>query len=178
MALKCMILENNESREERHAAIEKAVSEYLKQDVQIEYSSKGKPSLVGMESQKHISVARAGDKLLVAVNDTPIGIDIEYLPAYDEDKLDFGAMAEKYLSGEEAEYVHGSGAEGEKERFLKIWVRKEAYVKCAEKTVADFPSFSVVDGEKLLNKVSGISIRKFGFKFDGCEDYLMAIAGV
>ena len=178
MALKCIILENNPDREVRHAAVEQAVREYLNEDVRIEYSAKGRPSIVGSKEEKHISVTTTGSKMLVAVFENPIGLDGEYLPRYDSAKTDYAALAERFFSGDEAEYIRNESGESEKEKFLKIWVRKEAYVKCVGKTIADFPNFSVVDADKILNKVGSVTIRKFNIRFEGCEDYIFAIAGI
>ena len=178
MALKCIILENNPDREVRHAAVEQAVRDYLNEDVRIEYSSKGKPSIVGAKEEKHLSVTTTGNKMLVAVYENPIGLDGEYLPRYDGSKTDYAALAERFFSGDEAEYIRNESGESEKEKFLKIWVRKEAYVKCVGKTIADFPNFSVVDADKILSKVGSVTIRKFNIRFEGCEDYIFAIAGI
>lgn len=178
MGLKCIILENNPDQEVRHAAVEKAVRDYLKEDVHIRYSAKGKPSIIGCKESKYVSVTTTGDKMLVAVFEGPVGVDGEYLPRYEGRKTDFAALAERFFSGDEAEYVRTDGEESEKEKFMKIWVRKEAYVKCIEKTIADFPSFSVVEGDRILNRIGNVNLRKLTLKFEGSEDYIFAIAGV
>lgn len=180
MALKCIILKNNPDMEARHEAVQNAVRKYLASDtVNVVYAENGKPSIEGFDGKKYISVTTTGDKMIVALNDTPIGIDGEYLPRYAERKTDYSMLAERFLSGEESEYVRaGATVVDERERFLKIWTRKEAYVKCSGKTIADFPSFSVIEGDKFLPKVGSVSIRKFSISFEGSEDYLFAIAGV
>ena len=178
MGLKCIILDYNPDQEARHAAVEQAVRDYLKEDVHIRYSAKGKPSVTGSREPRYISVTTTGSKMLVAVFENPVGIDGEYLPRYENRKTDFAALAERFFSGDEAEYVRTEGEESEKEKFLKIWVRKEAYIKCVEKTIADFPSFSVVEGDRILNRIGSVNLRKFTIKFDGSEDYIFAIAGV
>ena len=107
-----------------------------------------------------------------------IGIDGEYLPRYAESRTDYAMLADRFFSGEESEYVRsGATVVDEKERFMKIWTRKEAYVKCTGKGVADFPSFSVVESDKLVAKLGNIPLKKFSINFEGCEDYLFAIAG-
>ena len=128
-------------------------------------------------AKKYISVTTTGEKMIVALSDTPVGIDGEYLPRY-EGKTDYSMLADRFFSGEEAEYIRaGATVVDEKDRFMKIWIRKEAFVKCSGKGVADFPNFSVVDGDKLLSKVGHTPIRKFSISFPGCEDYIFAIAG-
>ncbi len=180
MALKCIVLENDPDRETRHAAVQAAVRDYLKNDrATVVYSEKGRPSIEGAEPAKYIAVTTVEDKMLVAINDSPIGIDGEYLPKYENRKTDYTALAERFFSADEAEYVRdAAGTEDEPLRFLKVWTRKEAYVKCVGKTLADFPSFSVSDGERLLPKLSGVSLRKFSIAFENSEHYLFAIAGV
>jgi phosphopantetheinyl transferase len=107
-----------------------------------------------------------------------VGIDGEYLPRYKEGRTDYAMLADRFFSGEESEYLRsGATVADEKERFMKIWTRKEAYVKCTGKGVADFPSFSVVESDKIVSKLGNIPLRKFSITFEGCEDYLFAIAG-
>jgi len=178
MALKCFVLENDPNQEVRHAAVAKAVKNHLGESAEVEYSEKGKPSIVGTEDPHYISVTTTGEKMILAINDTPIGIDAEYLPRYEERKIDYIALAERFFSGDEAEYIRGEGEDKEKEKFIAVWTRKEAYVKCVGKTVSDFPSFSVVDGDRILTKLNGVSIRKFSIRFEGCENYVLAISGV
>lgn len=178
MALKCIILENNPDQAVRHAAVLEAVRKYLGSDeVTVEYAENGKPSIEG--AKKYISVTTTGEKMIVALNDSPIGIDGEYLPRYKEKKTDYSMLAERFFAGDESDYVRGGATTvDERERFFKVWTRKEAYVKCVGKTVADFPSFSVVEGDKLLPKIGSTTIRKFSISFEGSEDYLFAIAGI
>ena len=177
MALKCIVLENNPDREVRHAAVLEAVRKYLGSDeIMVNYGETGKPSITG--AKKYISVTTTGDKMIVALSDSPVGIDGEYLPRYAESRTDYAMLADRFFSGEESEYVRaGATVADEKERFMKLWIRKEAFVKCSGKGVADFPNFSVVDGDKILTKVGHTPIRKFSISFPGCEDYIFAIAG-
>ncbi len=177
MALKCIVLENNPDKEVRHAAVLEAVRKYFGSDeVMVNYGATGKPSITG--AKKYISVTTTGDKMIVALSDSPVGLDGEYLPRYSEGKTDYAILADRFFSGEESEYVHaGSTVAEEKDRFMKIWTRKEAYVKCTGKGVADFPAFSVLEGDKFLSKVGNIPLRKFSISFEGSENYLFAIAG-
>ena len=181
MALKTFILENSSTKKQRQSDIQKAVREYLKNPkVKVVYDEKGRPSIEGAEKKLHIAITRANTVMLVVIYEKPIGIDGEYLPRMlaPENKVDYMLLAERFFSVDESEYLRDSAHGTEKEVFAKIWVRKEAYVKAAGKTLADFPNFSVVDGSRLLPKVHGISLKKFSIKFEGCEDYLFVIAGI
>ena len=159
--------------------VQHAVKDYLGDPkAKVVYDEKGKPTVEGTEEKWHISVTTTGAVMLVALADCPIGIDGEYLPRFDapDNKIDYSALAERFFSEEEADYVRD--AADSTERFVRVWTRKEAYVKCAGKTLADFPNFSVVDGEKLAPKVRGVTIKKFGINFPGSNEYLFVIAGV
>ena len=180
MKLKVFVLENNSVKRTRHAETQKAVREYLggDQKIRVEYDDKGKPSVVGTEKKWHISVTTTGDVMLVALATQPVGIDGEYLPRFSapDNKIDYVALAERFFSEDEADYIRDCNDPAE--RFVKVWTRKEAYVKCAGKTLVDFPSFSVVEGDRLVGKLRGVPIKKFGITFPGSENYLFVIAGV
>lgn len=177
--LKTFVLENSKNKKTRHSLVSKAVKDYLgNQKAKVVYDEKGKPTVENTEMKYYISVTTTGDVMLCVLTDFPVGIDGEYLPRFDREGVrpDYVALAERFFSDDEAEFVRDGDGE-ETERFIRVWVRKEAYVKCAGKTLVDFPHFSVVNGNKVLPKVSGISIKKFDIKFPGSENYLFAIAG-
>lgn len=181
MALKVFILENNESEKKRREDIQNAVAKYLDSDsVKVVYDQNGKPSLEGSPKKLFISITCAHKVMLAVLYEKHIGIDGEYLPRIMDpnNKIDYTMLAERFFTVDESEFLRESAKEQEIENFVKIWVRKEAYVKAANKTLADFPNFSVVDNTRFLPKIGNISLKKFAIKFDGCEDYLFVIAGV
>ena len=140
----------------------------------------GKATVEGAEKKVYISITCANKVMLVALYEKPIGIDGEYLPRVlsGDNKVDYTMLADRFFAPEDSEFMHDTTRETEADTFLRIWVRKEAYVKAAGKTVAEFPKFSVVEGDRFLPKVNGITIKKFAIKFPECEDYLFAIAGL
>ncbi len=176
MELKTFILANSADKAERHAAVNAAVKGYYGDAANVEYSSQGVPSITGTEVQKYISITTCGNIMLCVVCSQPVGIDGEYLPRYKDSKMDYQGIAERFLSDDEAEFIRKG--DGDYERFVKVWTRKEAYVKCIGKGVAQFPQFNVCDGEKFVGKIGGVTIKKFSIKFDGSDDYMFAIAGV
>ena len=182
MALKCFVLSNEKDHEARVAAAQAFLREQFGNDaLTVEEGHKGRLVLngLGLEKVPYVSIAPAGEKMLVAVKESPVGLDGECLKAHEGKRVDYGMLAERFFSGEEAEYVRdGDTTTDEKDRFFKIWTRKKAYIKYLGKTVADFPNFSVVEGDKLLSKVGSVTLRKFSMNFEGSEDYLFAIAGV
>lgn len=181
MALKTFILENSSTKRKRQTDIQNAVREYLgAPKAKVVYDEKGRPTVENTDKKVHISITCAENVMLVVLYDKAIGIDGEYLPKLinPESKIDFTMLAERFFSEEEAEFLRDSSNEEEAENFVKIWVRKEAYVKAAGKTLAEFPNFSVVDNNRFVKKVNNVSIKLFAIKFPECENYLFAIAGI
>ncbi len=182
MALKVFVLENSTTKKKRQTDIQNSVREYLKNPkAKVVYNEEnGKVSVENTEKKVYISIARANTVMLAVLYEKPVGIDGEYLPraASKDNKVDYTMLAERFFSEEESEFMHDCTRETEAENFIRIWVRKEAYVKAAGKTIAEFPNFSVVDGMRFLPKVNNIPLKKFAIKFPECEDYLFVIAGV
>ena len=180
MALKTFILENDTTKKKRQTDVQNAVREYLKNPkAKVVYDEKGRPSVEGAENV-HISITCANKVMLLVIYEKAIGIDGEYLPniTAEGNKIDHMTLAERFFAYDEVEYLRDSARETERENFVKIWVRKEAYIKAAGKTLADFPNFSVVDGNRFAKKVHGVSIKAFAIKFEDCENYIFAIAGI
>ncbi len=178
MAIKTFVLEYIKDKEKRHAAIEQAVKNHLEdQDAEVLYNEKGKPYIKGAQKDQFISVTTTGSVLICVLSDKPVGVDGEHLVRFGPtNKTDYIAIAERFFTEEEAEYVREGN--GDPLRFVRVWVRKEAYVKLTGKGVSDFLNFSVSDGEKLLTRINGIPIKKFTISFPGSSEYLFAIAGV
>ena len=181
MALKTFILENSTTKKQRQSDVQKAVREYLKNPkAKVVYDEKGKATVENTENKVHIAITCTEKVMLVVLYEKPIGIDGEYLPyvCAPESKVDHMTLAERFFSYDEVEYLRDSTRETERENFVKIWVRKEAYIKAAGKSLAEFPNFSVVDGNRFAKKVHGVSIKAFAIKFPDCENYAFAIAGI
>ena len=76
MAVRIIVLENSQSRQDRHARLLEAVRRELKDDkLVIEYSDRGKPLISGRD--KHISVTTTGSYMVAALSDSAVGIDGE-----------------------------------------------------------------------------------------------------
>lgn len=181
MALKTFVLENSSTKKKRQTDIQNAVREYLKDPkAKVIYGEKGKITVESSVKKVHISLTCANNVMLVVLYEKAIGIDGEYLPRLlsADSKIDCSMLAERFFSDEEAEFLRDFTGEEEAMNFARIWVRKEAYVKAAGKSLAEFPNFSVVDNNRFLPKVNGVSIKLFSIKFPECEDYLFAIAGI
>lgn len=112
---------------------------------QIQVDEKGKPFLADLD-QVHFSISHTGDMWAVALDNKPIGLDIERKTRKPKDWL---ALAQRFLTDEEADYVGKYGQAG----FLRIWVRKEACLKLTGQGLSgNLNSFSLVRKQRLIRK--------------------------
>ena len=180
MALKTFIFENSDSKEKRHSQVQAALREYTGIDsAEVLYTSRGKPYVKGVPEDIYVSVTTADEVMVAAFSSKPVGIDGEHMARFENDtrerKPDYIALAERFFSSDEAEYVRDGSEEAE--RFAQIWVRKEAYVKYTGKGMSDFSNFSVTDGIKLFNKINGVAVKKLDVVFPGSNEYLFVAVG-
>ena len=98
-------------------------------DVTFTYGEKGKPHA---NVPIHFNVSHAGDFVLCAVADAPLGVDIEQIKPFR------AGLVGRYFTVAEADYVWGGNPLPAAEsiddpdtcaRFYCVWTAKEAYVK-------------------------------------------------
>ncbi len=88
-----------------------------------------------------ISISHSGERCLVALSDTEIGADIEYIQISTEHHA---RLSERYFTSEESDYVR----ESPNERFYAVWCAKESYIKyTGEGFSRPLSSFSVLKSE-------------------------------
>lgn len=176
LELKTFILKNDPDKEVRHEAVQRAVKKYLGDEAVVSYGPKGNPVITGTHDKRYLSVTTTGNIMLAVCANIPVGVDGEYLPRFNDSKTDFVALADRFFTEDEADFVRSN--ENDPLRFVRVWVRKEAYSKLTGNGISSFQSFSVTDGERFCSKVGDIPIKKFTVKFPDSENYLFAIAGV
>ena len=72
----------------------------------------------------HFNLSHAGERVMAVVDDGPVGCDVERIAPFDE------AVARECLTDEELNRVRCLSSGFERDRaFIRLWVRKEAYVK-------------------------------------------------
>lgn len=82
----------------------------------------GKPIIDGSPVQ--INLSHTNDTVLIAVASLPVGVDVESGSSGDP-----VALSRRFYSAAEAEWVQDEGPAGGEQRFLRLWVRKEAILK-------------------------------------------------
>lgn len=140
-------------------------------ELRYRYGAQGKPELdydamkIVLQEPIHFNMSHSGDYVVIAVSQSPVGVDIEYK------SKNHLSVAKRCFH--EKEYQSILSHETEKEqakRFLEIWTMKEAYVKCSGQGMSvPFNSFDVT-GEALNCRV----VDAF-HEMD--EGYIVAICG-
>ncbi len=114
-----------QSREQTNYLIQQSVEEYFKgknicfEKINVLRTEKGKPYIEN--SDIHIGVTHTEDLVMIGVCKTPFGIDAEKKDRKIRQKEN---IAKKFFSKNEIKLALKSD-----EEFLKLWVKKEAFVK-------------------------------------------------
>ncbi len=112
---------------------------HLSEDaIHIHHNEYGKPSVTLSEHKDlYFSISHAKATTVIAISDTPIGIDAEYITALSPDSISH------FLTEDERQYCTDSL------HTLEIWTKKEAVSKYLGYGLnMNFSSFSVLDTEK------------------------------
>ena len=100
---------------------------------EIVLESRGKPRF--RDGSVHFSITHTPHHAFCALSDTPVGIDAEERSRRVNPKL-----AQKVLSP--AEFTRYEAAPDRDEALLRLWVLKEALVKCSGEGLRGYPNFT------------------------------------
>ena len=118
---------------------------------------------VGDTTLAYASTSSSGYRGLLALADTPVGADVEQCPG-PPDALEVSAAL---LAPSEHAWIAGGTAA--RSRFLRVWVRKEAVVKCTGEGLSrDLRSF-VVDARTASAPVTAPEGRLLGIRTYGVD---------
>lgn len=110
-------------------------------------TSSGKPYVEN--GNVFVSVTHTPGLAAVAVSDGEIGVDAE---RSDRVVKNYGRICESRFSRREKEFVRSAGGDGA-ERFLQVWVKKEAYLKYTGQGLSGFRSSDVFSADGCFTKV-------------------------
>lgn len=121
------------------------------EEINISAKENGKPYAVGLPTEFNIS--HACDLVVCAINDTPIGIDIEKIHSVNI------KIAKRFFTTAEQTYLFGripteedydtEPAEAQLTRFFEIWTGKEAFLKYTGKGLSENPDSVDIDKARL-----------------------------
>ena len=103
----------------------------------------------------HFNLSHGGERVMAAVSDRPVGCDVERIMPFNE------GVARECLTDRELTWVKRAQPGSDRDRaFIRLWVRKEAYVKAVGRGLGiDLKSVSLLPEES----PQGWSFRDFDF---------------
>ena len=153
------------------------------------YGNQGKPEIDYLKLEKllksdtinieekisrrfHFNLSHSGDYAVLAISDSPVGIDIEYK------KNHYEAVAKRCFCQEEYEDIMAVEDIGERQRrFLQYWTMKEAYIKyTGEGLSIPLNSFQIIRQENNLFCVRDREVW-FGSMLWGDKPYTISLCG-
>ena len=93
-----------------------------------DYGPNGKPGIVG-HPKIHFNLSHCNEAVICVTDDSPIGVDIESVKAYDED------VARYAMNDDELRQIHQ--APRPDVAFTRLWTRKEAVLKHSGQGLTD-----------------------------------------
>jgi 4'-phosphopantetheinyl transferase len=138
--------------------------------VTFEVDSLGKPH-ANLEEQVHFSVSHSKSWVVCAVGSGPVGIDVEYMRAYDS------GIAERFFHPGEYAALVALPEERRKERFYDLWTIKESYIKALGKGLSlALDSFEILLANGRIDMKAGEGLPAMKFKqYDLGSEYKCAV---
>jgi 4'-phosphopantetheinyl transferase len=98
----------------------------------------GKPYLKGYP-KFHFNISHSGDFVVCAIDDKPIGIDVEEIKY-----MEYKEIAKSFFSVSEFGYIVKEDLNIQLNKFYEMWTLKESYIKCGGKGLSiPLKSFSI-----------------------------------
>ena len=132
-----------------YAFVKKLAAEKFN-NTEIVRTEKGKPYFKYI-TDLFFSISHSGDITVVAIGDTPLGVDVEKIK-----KADLRVI--KRFLKEEADYITEKDSN---HRFFEIWTKKEAYLKCK--------------GTGISGGLNSVNVLDLPFETTVYEDYMISV---
>ncbi|MGH7193877.1 MAG: 4'-phosphopantetheinyl transferase family protein, partial [Candidatus Saccharimonadales bacterium] len=114
----------------RRGALRSILAEYVglaAADLRFAYGPQGKPSLAAPDAEIYFNLSHSGELALVAVGQTPLGVDLERW----REVADADLVARRFFTPNEVA-IQRAALDGNR-LFLQHWTRKEAIIKAVGK---------------------------------------------
>ncbi|MPM34651.1 4'-phosphopantetheinyl transferase Sfp [bioreactor metagenome] len=141
-------------------------------DIIFETNIYGKPYLRNY-SDFHFNISHSGDFVICAIDNKPIGVDIEKVIP-----LEYEAIANNFFTTREMNYIKRENLRNQLSKFYEIWTIKESYVKAyGQGFNMCFKDFSMdYNEEKYIGVIRENKYDKCNIKVFNLEsDYKVAI---
>lgn len=131
-------------------------------DILFKYTEFNKPCLTGIE----FNIAHSGNYVLVAISNSPIGVDIELM----NNSFDHKDIMYEIFNTDEVAYI--TNAPTEALNFYTLWTRKEALLKATGEGLTD--DLKIVDCLSDVTERSQTPYKLISFRVD--DDYMAGLA--
>ena len=121
-------------------------------DLEWKYNEHGKPYLA---NGPYFSISHCKEGIAVAINDAPIGVDIEAIRHANED------LIERTMNEEEKRLIANSQQPIADRIFTRLWTQKEAIVKAEGTGIMSFEQLQKTLVESLKFKVESVEKEKY-----------------
>lgn len=121
-------------------------------DVEWSYNEQGKPYIKGAP---YFSISHCKEGIAVAINDTPIGIDIEAIRHADKE------LIERVMNEEEIQLIANCQEPIADRIFTRLWTQKEAIVKAQGTGIESFDQLQHILSESRHLEISAIEKEKY-----------------
>ncbi|WAG71756.1 4'-phosphopantetheinyl transferase superfamily protein [Clostridium sp. CF011] len=135
----------------------------------------GKPYLKGYP-KFNFNISHSGDFVVCAIDDKPIGIDIEEVS-----HIEYEELAKRFFSESEFNYIIKENLDIQLSKFYEIWTLKESYIKCCGQGLSiPLKSFSIdIDRYENIKVIIDNEHKEHVFKkFDIEAGYQIAICSL
>ena len=133
--------------------------------MQLSEDSFGKPKVTNYKDI-HFNISHSGSWVVCAVDDVPVGIDVELIKP-----IDIG-IAKRFYSREEYIKLMMLNEEERMEYFYKLWTLKESYIKAIGRgLLIDISSCSFDIKTSQINLNSNNKQKKFYFKLERIDKH-------
>ena len=116
------------------------------------YNEHGKPFI---EGGPYFSISHCKNGIAVAVNDEPIGIDIEHIRKADE------SLIERTMSQEECQRLMANSQELRDRDFTRLWTQKEAVVKWQGTGIQSFEQLQTILSDLRDHEITSPRVETF-----------------
>lgn len=141
--------------------------------IEFSYNDYGKPYLKA-NSTVHFNVTHSENWVVCAIDDKPLGIDIEHVKPIDSH------IAENFFSDEENRALDFTDDDKKLEYFYDTWTLKESYVKALGKGLSiPLNSFVILKYDGFIILKSGLDKNKYYFRQYAIDrNYILSVCGI
>lgn len=124
----------------------------------------------------NFNISHSGDYVLCAIDDKPIGVDVEEVKSIECEEI-----AKNFFTVKEFDYIINQDMKFKLDRFYEIWTLKESYIKCCGQGLSmPLKSFSIeVNQYENIKVIGNNEYKEHTFKlFDIELGYKVAVCSL